>query len=1024
MTEMTEKLHSMDLSADADNLFDRVERVLGAEAMKRMRNAKVLIVGLGGLGVEVAKNIILTGVGVVTLADSKVTTYNDLSSQFYLTESSIGKNRVEASLHHLKELNPSFVKIDVLQGGEAAITDDVIKQHSVVIFTDHHIKDLVSINEMCRKHGTKFIATECRGVFGALFCDFGENFTIYDDNGEEPETNMVTHISNDEFGTVTVHDAKINHGLGDGDVVRFAGVEGMTELNSTEEHPKLFKVKVTGKHEFTIGDTRSFGTYKQGGYAYQVKQPQNRSYKSLSESIKTPEIIDYDFGKLERPHQLHKLFQALSDYVKQNGGKFPRPHNEEDAQNLFKLAQTNYDKDVDEKLALNFAKTAQGNLNPIVTVFGGFAAQEVMKACSGKFTPLNQWFYFDSLETLPEDGVQESDAQPLQSRYDGQIAVYGRKFQEQLQKLHVFMVGVGALGCEYLKNFAMLGLGTAQGGKVTITDLDSIEMSNLSRQFLFRRRHIGKMKSTCGAEAAQEMNSAMNVVALQEKVGPETEETFHDAFWESLTLVTNALDNIHARMYVDQRCVFYHKPLLEAGTLGPKGNTQVVVPNLTESYSSSRDPPEKEIPICTLKNFPNQIEHTIQWARDKFEEFFAKVPTETNNYIKSADFVQQLDENPATKLVTLKGIHDSLISHKPTSFEECVQWARLKFEELFNNQIQQLLFNFPLDMTTSSGTPFWGGAKKPPTPIKFDPENELHMGFISAAANLRAVVYGLKGRDPKDVDTFRKAVNHTNVPDFKPQEGVKIAVSESEAKEEDVDGMSVDATADELVAQLPKPSSIVGYQLNPVDFEKDDDTNFHIDFITACSNLRAGNYKIPPADRKKTKGIAGKIMPAMVTTTALITGLGTLELYKLVQKKQKLEDYKNSFVNIALPFCVQSDPVAPATTDFRGEKWTLWDRFEVAEGRDITMREFFEIFQKKHKLEITMMSSGVSVIYSFFGDKKKIAERMEMPLKKVVEQISGDTVPATKKYLTFEICCTDVDTDEDVDVPFVLYKYQ
>jgi len=68
---------------------------------------------------------------------------------------------------------------------------------------------------------------------------------------------------------------------------------------------------------------------------------------------------------------------------------------------------------------------------------------------------------------------------------------------------------------------------------------------------------------------------------------------------------------------MDQRCVFYRKPLLESGTLGTKGNTQVVIPDLTESYASSQDPPEKETPSCTIKNFPNAINHTIEvngWA--------------------------------------------------------------------------------------------------------------------------------------------------------------------------------------------------------------------------------------------------------------------------------------------------------------------------------------------------------------------------------------------------------------------------
>ncbi len=83
-------------------------------------------------------------------------------------------------------------------------------------------------------------------------------------------------------------------------------------------------------------------------------------------------------------------------------------------------------------------------------------------------------------------------------------------------------------------------------------------------------------------------------------------------FFASIDGVTNALDNVKARQYMDQRCVFYLKPLLESGTLGTKGNTQVIVPHLTESYASSQDPPEKETPVCTVKNFPNQISHTIE----------------------------------------------------------------------------------------------------------------------------------------------------------------------------------------------------------------------------------------------------------------------------------------------------------------------------------------------------------------------------------------------------------------------------
>ena len=80
------------------------------------------------------------------------------------------------------------------------------------------------------------------------------------------------------------------------------------------------------------------------------------------------------------------------------------------------------------------------------------------------------------------------------SRYDSQVAVFGRTIQKQVQDLNLFLVGAGALGCEFLKNFAMMGVAAGKG-KVTVTDDDVIEKSNLSRQFLFRDWNIGSAKS-------------------------------------------------------------------------------------------------------------------------------------------------------------------------------------------------------------------------------------------------------------------------------------------------------------------------------------------------------------------------------------------------------------------------------------------------------------------------------------------------------------------------------------------------
>ncbi len=75
-------------------------------------------------------------------------------------------------------------------------------------------------------------------------------------------------------------------------------------------------------------------------------------------------------------------------------------------------------------------------------------------------------------------------------------------------------------------------------------------------------------------------------------------------------------------MFNCSRCVTNRKPLMESGTLGAKGHVQVIVPDLTETYSNQQDPPEESVPYCTLKSFPATIEHTIQWARDKVSNSF------------------------------------------------------------------------------------------------------------------------------------------------------------------------------------------------------------------------------------------------------------------------------------------------------------------------------------------------------------------------------------------------------------------
>jgi len=277
-----------------------------------------------------------------------------------------------------------------------------------------------------------------------------------------------------------------------------------------------------------------------------------------------------------------------------------------------------------------------------------------------------------------------------------------------MQKLRYFMLGAGALGCEMLKNWALMGVATKGDGLITLTDMDSIERSNLNRQFLFRDKDIGKMKSSAAAEAAKVMNPEIKIDAHTNRVGPESAQIYNDVFFSKLSGVCNALDNVITRRYSDQQCVFYKKPMLESGTLGTKAHYQMIVPYLTESYSSQADPPEKEIPQCTLHNFPSNIDHCCMWARDIFTGLFEQIPDSINKFIKDPNFIQAMQSNsPGDVLPTLRNIKEFMITHKPKTYEDCARIARGKFEELFQDKINELLSQFPRDHITEEGIPYY-----------------------------------------------------------------------------------------------------------------------------------------------------------------------------------------------------------------------------------------------------------------------------------------------------------------------------
>ncbi|QCE00933.1 ubiquitin-activating enzyme E1 [Vigna unguiculata] len=1000
-----------------EDLHSRQLAVYGRETMRRLFASSVLVSGMKGLGVEIAKNLILAGVKSVTLHDEGDVELWDLSSNFVFSENDVGKNRAVASVSKLQELNNAVVVLSLT----TKLTKEQLANFQAVVFTEISLEKAIEFDDYCHSHKPPiaFIKTEVRGLFGSLFCDFGPEFTVFDVDGEDPHTGIIASISNDNPALVScVDDERLE--FQDGDLVTFSEVHGMKELNDGKPR----RIKNARAYSFTLEeDTTNYGRYEKGGIVTQVKQPKVLNFKPLREALNDPgDFLLSDFSKFDRPPLLHLAFQALDKFVSEIG-RYPIAGSEDDAQKLVSIASDINGslgdrklEDVNPKLLQQFASGARAVLNPMAAMFGGIVGQEVVKACSGKFHPLFQFFYFDSVESLPTEPLDPNDLKPLNSRYDAQISVFGQKLQKKLEDAEVFVVGSGALGCEFLKNLALMGVSCGQG-KLTITDDDVIEKSNLSRQFLFRDWNIGQAKSTVASSAAASINPRLNIEALQNRVGPETENVFHDTFWENLSVVINALDNVNARLYVDQRCLYFQKPLLESGTLGAKCNTQMVIPHLTENYGASRDPPEKQAPMCTVHSFPHNIDHCLTWARSEFEGLLEKTPAEVNAYLSNPSEYTNAMRNAgdAQARDNLERVLECLDEDKCLTFEDCISWARLKFEDYFANRVKQLIYTFPEDAATSTGAPFWSAPKRFPRPLEFSSSDPAHLQFLMAGAILRAETFGIPipdwGKNPKKL---AEAVDSVIVPDFKPKKDAKIVTDE---KATSLSSASIDdaAVINDLIAKLEvcRTKLQPDFRMKPVQFEKDDDTNYHMDLIAGLANMRARNYSIPEVDKLKAKFIAGRIIPAIATSTAMATGLVCLELYKALDGGHKVEDYRNTFANLALPLFSIAEPVPPKVIKHQDMSWTVWDRWIVKDNP--TLRELLDWLKAKG-LNAYSISCGSCLLYNSMFPKHK--ERMDRKMVDLAREVAKVDIPSYRRHLDVVVACED-DEDNDIDIPQV-----
>lgn len=850
---------------DDDKLLDfysRQVRVYGLDIMLKLSRTRVLLVGLKGAGVEIAKNLILSGLAAVTLYDDVAVDSRDLGANFFLTDSEVGKPR-SCCAGRLSELNP-LVDVRVHTG---KLFEELVIAHDVMVMTGGSREQLIKWNDFCRtnkKKHVKFIASASFGAMAYVFTDFGDSFTV-----ERDESTFVQ-----------------------------------------QQHRSL---EAALQQPVAAGDA--------GLLALDVEKSKKVWWYAM----------------------LHVLKQALWEF-EEKYQRLPTPNDVKEADEVVEIARrfvtasspcTALFENVNEALASLrlLARSAAVELQPIACLIGGITACEVVKCC-GRFAPLGQWLHFDAIEVLPTEVPK--DAKPLQSRDDNMILLLGSAVQRRLHASKIFMVGCGALGCEHLKNFAMLGLATE--GSITVTDGGRVENADLNRQFLFRSGDIGSSKSGTAAASVRALNPSVKISHHDLLAMTSTTKVFDDDFWtgtgevneggkprgvgagDGLTFIIDAAESRPTMKFLDARCLLYQRPLIHSGTDG------------VAFHSSLSVPCEFGLPSCqqggdphAVGHAPSTFDHCVEWARGQFETLFCDTVKRLEVYLKAPDQFERdlrsevmtfmMDPDEVTAVIQdfrnaegeglLSSVERAYNGHKE-GFPACVRQAFQIFVDRFDYKIRDLTSSLP------QGKSFWSPPRRFPATVEFDQNDPMMTDFLIATANLLAVACGLqqvpqRGKHAGEVDTvpsgheWRSAGTVLDaLKGFEPETWTfrRTKVDEDSDDEDDEgDGMSNFGLVINFLNVLIGFDAR-GLQAHPMKFDKDRDANFHVDFVCAAANLRARNFNIRPRTRAEVKMAISKIRPSVITSAACASALASLEILKLVQRGP-MSSFRNSRINLA-----------------------------------------------------------------------------------------------------------------------------
>ena len=298
------------------------------------------------------------------------------------------------------------------------------------------------------------------------------------------------------------------------------------------------------------------------------------------------------------------------------------------------------------------------------------------------------------------------------------------------------------------------------------------------------------------------------------------------------------------------------------------------------------------------------------------------------------------------------------------------------FSEFYNQHYRQKIFDlinqFAEDHITEDGEKFWSNIKRFPKVIDYDNSNnfcsELYDSFVKIMNSI-----GFQNITENIDEMCNKVLQNTE------NKNALNAEEDKKMKEQMIENMDFNKVKHDIINFIMNTD----YKFNEIEFEKDDDTNGHIKFITSCSNLRALNYSIKPASEFETKGIAGKIIPALATTTSIVSGLVSIELYKLINSSDyKIENFKNTFLGLGISFMGSSEPMQCTSKKLGNLNISLWTKLKF---HNIKLNEFIKMFKNNYDLNIDQIMYNDMTLYSNFMNETKKQNILNKKIDEIIE---------------------------------------